>query len=96
MGELHLDIIVDRLRREYKVECDVGAPQVLISIDRLPPLTLASDSRLGERPLHCHQLPSPVCISTTSRADRNLALEARTSDELPAVHLSLCVYVTPR
>ena len=29
MGELHLDIIVDRLRREYKVECDVGAPQVL-------------------------------------------------------------------
>lgn len=28
MGELHLDIIVDRLRREYKVECDVGAPQV--------------------------------------------------------------------
>ncbi|KAK9819785.1 hypothetical protein WJX72_002321 [[Myrmecia] bisecta] len=28
MGELHLDIIVDRLRREFKVECDVGAPQV--------------------------------------------------------------------
>jgi hypothetical protein len=30
MGELHLDIIVDRLRREFKVECDVGAPQVTI------------------------------------------------------------------
>lgn len=28
MGELHLDIIVDRLRREYKVEVNVGAPQV--------------------------------------------------------------------
>jgi hypothetical protein len=28
MGELHLEIIVDRLRREWKVECDVGAPQV--------------------------------------------------------------------
>ncbi|KAK9860335.1 hypothetical protein WJX84_005530 [Apatococcus fuscideae] len=28
MGELHLDIIVDRLRREFKVDCDVGAPQV--------------------------------------------------------------------
>lgn len=28
MGELHLEIIVDRLRREFKVECDVGAPQV--------------------------------------------------------------------
>ncbi len=28
MGELHLDIIVDRLKREFKVECGVGAPQV--------------------------------------------------------------------
>lgn len=28
MGELHLDIIVDRLTREFKVECNVGAPQV--------------------------------------------------------------------
>jgi elongation factor G len=28
MGELHLDIIVDRLRREFNVEADVGAPQV--------------------------------------------------------------------
>ena len=27
-GELHLDIIVDRMRREFKVECNVGAPQV--------------------------------------------------------------------
>ena len=28
MGELHLDIIVDRLRREFKVEANIGAPQV--------------------------------------------------------------------
>ena len=28
MGELHLDIIVDRMRREFKVEATVGAPQV--------------------------------------------------------------------
>ena len=28
MGELHLDIIVDRLKREFKVECNVGKPQV--------------------------------------------------------------------
>ena len=28
MGELHLDIIVDRMKREYNVECNVGAPQV--------------------------------------------------------------------
>ena len=28
MGELHLDIIVDRMRREFSVECNVGEPQV--------------------------------------------------------------------
>ncbi|KPD24269.1 elongation factor G [Idiomarina zobellii] len=28
MGELHLDIIVDRMKREFKVECSVGQPQV--------------------------------------------------------------------
>jgi len=28
MGELHLDILVDRLKREFKVEANVGAPQV--------------------------------------------------------------------
>jgi elongation factor G len=28
MGELHLDIIVDRLKREFSVECNVGQPQV--------------------------------------------------------------------
>jgi len=28
MGELHLDIIIDRMRREYDVDCNIGAPQV--------------------------------------------------------------------
>ena len=28
MGELHLDIIVDRMSREFKVDCNVGKPQV--------------------------------------------------------------------
>ena len=28
MGELHLEILMDRLRREFKVECNVGTPQV--------------------------------------------------------------------
>ena len=28
MGELHLEIIIDRLKREFKVECNVGQPQV--------------------------------------------------------------------
>jgi len=28
MGELHLDVIIDRMKREFNVECNVGAPQV--------------------------------------------------------------------
>jgi len=28
MGELHLEILIDRLKREFKVDCNVGAPQV--------------------------------------------------------------------
>ncbi|MBN2615489.1 MAG: elongation factor G [Bacteroidales bacterium] len=28
MGELHLDILIDRLKREFKVECNIGQPQV--------------------------------------------------------------------
>ena len=28
MGELHLEILVDRMKREFKVEAEVGAPQV--------------------------------------------------------------------
>ena len=28
MGELHLDVLVDRMKREFKVECNVGAPMV--------------------------------------------------------------------
>ncbi len=28
MGELHLEVLIDRLKREFKVECNIGAPQV--------------------------------------------------------------------
>jgi len=41
MGELHLDIIVDRLRREFKVEVNVGQPQV----EYKEAITAASDHR---------------------------------------------------
>ena len=30
MGELHLDIIIDRMKREFKVEANVGQPQVVV------------------------------------------------------------------
>ncbi len=28
MGELHLEILIDRLKREFNVDCNIGAPQV--------------------------------------------------------------------
>ena len=31
MGELHLDIIVDRMKREFNVGADIGAPQVFVT-----------------------------------------------------------------
>ena len=36
MGELHLEIIVDRLLREFKVEANVGAPQVCLQRNHPP------------------------------------------------------------
>ena len=40
MGELHLDIIIDRLRREFKVECNQGKPQVNYKEAITKPVTL--------------------------------------------------------
>ncbi|MGX6962054.1 elongation factor G [Vagococcus xieshaowenii] len=41
MGELHLDVLVDRMRREFKVEANVGAPQVSYRETFRAPLTQA-------------------------------------------------------
>jgi elongation factor G len=40
MGELHLDIIVDRMKREFKVEANIGAPQVAYRETITKPYTL--------------------------------------------------------
>ena len=40
MGELHLDIIIDRLKREFKVECNQGKPQVKYKDAITKPVTL--------------------------------------------------------
>merc|ERR1712078_637009 len=40
MGELHLEILVDRLKREFNVECDVGAPQVNYRESIIKPATV--------------------------------------------------------
>ena len=43
MGELHLDIIVDRLKREFKVEANVGKPQVAYKETIRPQMTLLKE-----------------------------------------------------
>ena len=47
MGELHLEIIVDRLKREFSVEATVGAPQVAYkeTVTRRPKAKAATSSR---------------------------------------------------
>ena len=51
MGELHLDIIMDRLRREFKVDCAAGPPQVRrikrLSLESIVPLTRRSQILVG-------------------------------------------------
>jgi len=39
MGELHLDIIIDRMKREFKVEANIGAPQVAYRETILKPIS---------------------------------------------------------
>ena len=36
MGELHLEVIVDRMMREYKVDANIGKPQVAYQGDDFP------------------------------------------------------------
>ena len=48
MGELHLEIYVERIRREYKFECTVGAPKV--SYREARPRKRRSTTSTGSRP----------------------------------------------
>ena len=60
MGELHLDVLVDRMRREFKVEANVGAPQILT----------AKHSVLLRKPKVNLYVSLVVKVKTRSRMDR--------------------------
>ena len=82
MGELHLEIIVDRLKREFSVEASVGAPQVAYKE------TITRAVR-GRRPLHqADRRPRPVRPredSPRSRASRAKATCSRTTSSAASI-----------
>ena len=60
VSELHLEIIIDRLAREFKVEAAVGRPEVFLK-------TGLSASAVGEsKDPKSNSQPSPVCTRQTS------------------------------
>src|SRR3546814_8623548 len=61
MGELHLEILVDRMKREFKVEANVGAPQVAYREYLGKPVELTYTHKRSEE--HTSELQSLMRIS---------------------------------
>ncbi len=82
MGELHLEIIVDRLRREFKVEANVGAPQVAY---REGIAAAVEVKKTWERQVNERKQFAEVSIRVQPSADQSgLDFEnALTADKLP-------------
>ena len=55
MGELHLDIILDRLKREFNVECNQGAPQVAYKEQLAKKLIILNNSFILKKILRCDE-----------------------------------------
>ena len=73
MGELHLEIIVDRLKREFKVEANVGKPQVAYR---------ETITQVGRRGVQAHQAdrrPRPVRPRQAATSSRASAARASSS-----------------
>ena len=77
MGELHLDIIIDRLKREFKVECNQGRPQVSYkeAITKLP-LSSARCSR--SRPVVAVSSPISSCVLNRPTKDSKATFSSST------------------
>ena len=73
MGELHLEIIVDRLRREFKVDANVGKPQV--AYRETIRKTIEQETRLSARPAAVGNMDT--CTFVSRRRNRVPALHLR-------------------
>ena len=74
MGELHLDILVDRMTREFNVEANVGAPQVAYRETITREVTLTTPTR-NSRVVRV-SLPASRSISPKNRAKDLIRFEA--------------------
>jgi len=85
MGELHLDIIVDRLLREFKVQANVGKPQVTYkeTITKASTADTIYENQIAGKNQHGH-----VRISITpSDAGKGFIFEKKSLGEIPEMYL---------
>lgn len=71
MGELHLEIIVDRMRREFNVECNVGAPQVKKISQSPHPCSTLSHIATPPPPKKCHAARTPAFVFCSGKQCRS-------------------------
>ena len=82
MGELHLDIIVDRLKREFKVEVNVGSPQVAY---RESISTAAKSKETYNEEVNGKQMFAEVALSGSPNDEQNVIYsEEKRNREIPA------------
>jgi elongation factor G len=91
MGELHLEVLVDRMKREFKVEANVGRPQVAYR-------ETVRNTRTRSRP--ADRASSPRCRSTSSRPTPTArtaaaATSSRTRSPVAASRVSTSPRSTP-
>ena len=86
MGELHLDIIVDRLLREFKVEANVGAPQVAYPKPSATPWMPKACTR-GSRAVKASTVTAKSTSSRRSRAPAMRLRDATVGGSIPKEYI---------
>ena len=81
MGELHLEVLVDRMRREFHVEANVGKPQVAYR-ETIRKAVERSTTRTRSRPVV--PASSPRCRSRSSRSRRRRPTSSSTRSPVAA------------
>jgi elongation factor G len=89
MGELHLDIIVDRLKREFKVEVNLGSPQVSYkeTISQSSEAESRYERQIGGKNVfgHCVLLIEPMERSSGFKFENKLKKDRIPSEFIPAI-----------